>query len=142
MPQHRFPQGDGRAIARLKWSADKSSGPLVHFAELVLKRLLRLGFPASYERIGLRYDKDMQPLDTSQVRFVNALGSTPAFEQTLSDVLYIVARNCRVEFVHNDGVVMLANPYVLRLRYGKEGTKPVAVSFHPAVELVHASPPF
>lgn len=128
-----FPQDDGRAIARRKWSADKLSGPLVYFAELVLKRLIQNGFAASYERLG----NELEPV---QVRFSNLLGFTPLFAQHLRIALEITARRCRVGFRVMGGLVMLDGVYRLKLRYA-EG-KPVAAGFVRISDLEIEDPPF
>lgn len=40
---------DGRSPVKRKWRVDKRSGPLVLFAELVLKKLLHHAWPVQYE---------------------------------------------------------------------------------------------
>jgi len=117
-----YPQPDGRAIARRKWSAEKLCGPLVHFAELVLKKLIQGGFAAAYET----YGNSQEP---SYVRFTNELGFTPLFHRSLRIALEIVARRCAVCFQEEYGAVRLDGSYRLVLRYAKDGPKPVGAKF-------------
>lgn len=116
------PQPDGRSLARRKRSAFKQGGALVLFGDRILKRLIQHGFAAWYEAIG----NGLQP---SQLRFLNALGPTPLFLETLSRACDIVARSCRVGFFQAGDLVSLDGTYVLKLRYGKRTAKPVAADF-------------
>lgn len=117
----KFPQPDGRGILPRKWSADKLGGPLRYFAELVLKRLIQHGFPASYRMLS----NGGVP---TVVRFENELGETDAFLQALSDALEIVARRCRCYFEAVGTLVRLAGEWRLDLRFAmSESGKPVVV---------------
>lgn len=118
----KYPQPDGRSLARRKRSAFKEGGALVLFADRVLKRVVQHGFAASY----LVRGNGPEP---SQVLFVNRLGPTDSFFACLRRALEIVARSCRVQFLEADGLVALAGAYVLKLRYAKRTAKPVAADF-------------
>jgi len=98
-------------------------GPLIYFAELVLKKLIQHGFPAGYDQLGNSETPVM-------VRFFNRGGFTPLFQETLQRALSIVARKLRVGFVSADGLVRLDGPYFLSFRFSKRDCKPVAVTFH------------
>lgn len=122
----RYPQPDGRSIARRKRSAFKLGGPLVHFCELLQKKLIQDGFAACYV------------VKHGRGHFFNALGETPEFLSSFSIASYIVARSQRIEVILNANAVSLGRDYFLVLRYGKTSTKPVAVTF----KALPSDPPF
>lgn len=106
----KFPQADGRGILPRKWSADKLGGPLLYFAELVLKRLIQQGFPASY-----------RPLSNSaEPRFVvfeNELGATSLFMRALIDAIEIIARRVRCVVCRDGCTVSLSGDWRLDLTF-------------------------
>lgn len=120
MMRPRFPQADGRALAPRKWSALKTGGPLVHFCELVLKKMIQVGFAASYRIVGNRQE---------WARFDSELPVTDEFLLALDRCCRIIARRCRCVAEACGQLVMLVAEWVLRFRYGKRHGKPVAVQF-------------
>lgn len=120
----KYPQADGRGIVPRKWSALKTGGPLIHFAELVLKRLIQHGWPADYKSLWNEGESRL-------VRFDNELGVTPEFEEALLRACQIVARRCRCLFSLAGTVLELSGWWWLKLRYANG--KIVAVTFYRAL---------
>lgn len=120
----KYPQPDGRAIVRRKWSALKTGGPLIFFAERVLKKLIQHGYPASYVA------RATNAVFAEVVEFDNEVGLTPSFLICLADCCAVVARALRVACDLQGTVLRLVGAWRLEVK----GT---AVAFRPASE-----PPF
>lgn len=106
----KYPQADGRGVLPRKWSADKLGGPLLYFAELVLKRLIQQGFPASYRPLSNSDDPQF-------VVFENELGETALFMRALTDALVIVGRRVRCLFWRDGCWVSLRGQWRLDLTF-------------------------
>lgn len=86
----KYRQPDGRAIVPRKWSACKTGGPLIYFAERVLKKLIQHGYAATYVA------RATNRIHAVVVDFDNDLGQTESFKLCLADCCDVVSRALRV----------------------------------------------
>lgn len=110
MMRAKFPQADGRGILPRKWSADKFGGPLLYFSELVLKRLIQQGFPASYRAMS-------NGRDPRFVLFENEFGETSLFMRALIDSIEIIARRVRCVVCRDGCMLSLSGEWRLDLTW-------------------------
>lgn len=126
----KFPQPDGRGILPRKWSTLKTGGPLIYFAEKVLKWVIQHGYPALYE------PEKTNRLFPVAVNFSNELGETVGFLQCLQDACEIAARALRVTFSLVGCRLTLAGDWEMRL----SGALPPIVEKDDAGEICGSRP--
>lgn len=127
----RFPQADGRSVGKRKRSADKFRGPLIFVCELINKRLIKAGFAAAYIVLS---NGDVPSL----VRFVNALGVTDRFLETLLRLVEIQERRHGISLDLVGDVLALGGEYSLWLYYAHFGWWP----WSPGIDRGDVAPAF
>lgn len=121
----KYPQADGRAVAKRKRSVDKFRGPLLVFCECLVKRLIKAGFAVEYQVLS-------NGPEAILVRIVNALGVTDRFLKTLSLLVQVLERKFQVLVDQVDDVLSFARVYSLWLGYAGPG-RVVWVRWHPGL---------
>jgi len=87
------------------WRVPKDQGPVIYFAALLVKKLVKHGWPAESHMIDLEYDY------LFEVRYKDREKLPPDFENALEIACRVVARTYRVDVTQSGGFICLNRPY-------------------------------
>lgn len=111
MMQVQFPQPDGRGVVKRKWAVAKDAGPLVFFAERLVKRMISFGWPLRYAIPDHNY---LWP----RLVILEPASDTPEFRQALVVHLAAIEIDCAWSGLVSGLELRLVGDPVLKLRFG------------------------